>query len=151
MFKPIKIPVSLSFLALLLFMSLTAGGCNVVTGEETDAFSPTTQVYDITVQKVFSVIQENAGNPDFIILDVRTPEEYSEGHIEGAINRDYYAQDFENKLNELDKAKTYLVYCRTGRRSVSVRDIMTDLGFKNIYNMTGGISDWQSEGYPVVR
>lgn len=151
MFKPIKIPVSLSFLALLLFISLTAGGCNTVTGEDTDTVSPAAQVYDITVQKAFNLMQENAGNLDFIILDVRTPEEYSEGHIEGAINIDYYADDFENKLDELDKGKTYLVYCRTGSRSASARDIMTDLGFKNIYNMTGGISDWQSAGYPIVR
>jgi rhodanese-related sulfurtransferase len=150
MFKAIRIQVSLACLALLL-TSLITSGCTLVTGEEPDTVSTTLQVYDVTVQKAFSLIQENEGNSDFVILDVRTPEEYSEGHIEGAINYDYYAGDFESNLDELDKAKTYLVYCHSGKRSAGARDIMADLGFRYIYNMTGGVSDWQSAGYPVVR
>ena len=106
MFKTIRTTALVSCLALLLVSFLTIGGCTVVTGEKTDTVSSTSQVYDVTVQKAFNLIQENAGNPDFVILDVRTPEEYSEGHIEGAINNDYYADDFESKLDELDKAKT---------------------------------------------
>ena len=151
MFKATRIPVSLTCLALLLIASLITSGCTIITGERIDTASPTAQVYDITVQKAYSLIQENEGNSDFVILDVRTPEEYSEGHIEGSINIDYYADDFENSLDELDKEKTYLVYCRSGRRSASARDIMSELGFKNIYNMSGGILDWQSADYPVVR
>ena len=151
MFKAIRIQVLLVSLGLLLAMSVTAGGCNTVSGGDTNTTTTTSQVYDVTVQKAYDLVQENEGNTDFVVLDVRTPDEYAEGYIEGAINIDYYADDFENSLDKLDKDKTYLVYCRSGRRSAEARDVMTELGFQNIYNMTGGFQDWQSEDYPIVH
>lgn len=134
-------------------LSLLVGGCSTITGEESPSTQPDDgqQIFDITVQKAHDLIQENADNPDFVILDVRTPGEFDGGHIEGATNIDVNSGDFVNQIKELDNEKTYLVYCRSGRRSAEARDTMAQLGFQNIYNMMSGISEWQSAGFPVVR
>ena len=108
-------------------------------------------VKDVTPGQANILIQANQGNAGFVILDVRTPQEYAEGHIQGAINIDYNASGFQNKVGKLDKTKTYLVYCHTGIRSAAASKIMVSLGFKNVNNMTGGITDWQSLGFAVVK
>ena len=77
-----------------------------------------TQIFDdVTPKEAYSLIQKNKANPNFVILDVRTPQEFASGHIEGAINLDYNVPTFKNDLNGLDKTKIYLIYCRTSRRS----------------------------------
>lgn len=105
---------------------------------------------DISVEECYTLIQENQENPDFIILDVRTPSEYASGYIENAVNLDYYEDDFEITLDTYDKNKTYLIYCRTANRTASVMNIMQRLEFTEVYNMRGGINAWTSAGYPVV-
>ena len=105
---------------------------------------------DISVEECYTLIQENKNNPDFIILDVRTPAEYASGYIENAVNIDYYEDDFEETLDTYDKNKTYLIYCRTANRTASVMSIMQRLEFTEVYNMQGGINAWISAGYPVV-
>lgn len=105
---------------------------------------------DISVEECYTLIQENKNNPDFIILDVRTPAEYASGYIENAVNLDYYENDFEETLDTYDKNKTYLIYCRTANRTASVMSIMQRLEFTEVYNMQGGINAWISAGYPVV-
>jgi rhodanese-related sulfurtransferase len=97
------------------------------------------------------IIKRNFDNKNFIILDVRTPEEYNEGHIKNSKNIDFYSQDFKNNLSALDKNKTYLVYCRSGNRSGKALEIMKELKFMRAYNMLGGIVEWDKEGFPVVR
>lgn len=98
-----------------------------------------------------ALIQKNKGNADFVILDVRTPEEFESGHIEGALNINYHSEDFTASLDRLDKGKLYLVYCRTGRRSADTVSVMVRLGFTNILRFTGDIIRWKSEGLPVVK
>ncbi len=105
---------------------------------------------DISVEECYTLIQENKNNPDFIILDVRTPAEYASGYIENAVNIDYYEDDFEETLDTYGKNKTYLIYCRTANRTASVMSIMQRLEFTEVYNMQGGINAWISAGYPVV-
>jgi len=83
---------------------------------------------------------------DVVILDVRTPEEGEDGYISGAINLDIYlGQHFLNELEKLDKARNYYVYCRTGNRSGQACKLMNDMGFKNAYNLMGGITEWEGE------
>jgi hypothetical protein len=65
----------------------------------------------------FEYIKKNRRNPNFVILDIRTPQEFQSGYIEGAINIDYYSPAFPADLDKLDKSKTYFIYCRTGRRT----------------------------------
>lgn len=104
----------------------------------------------LTIKEAYDKIQANKNNPDLIILDVRTQDEYNEGHIKNAINIDYYSKTLKKDLNKLDKNKTYLVYCRSGSRSGKTIDIMEKLGFKEVYNI-GGMIDWKGAGYPVVK
>jgi rhodanese-related sulfurtransferase len=74
-------------------------------------------VANVTVGKAQKLIKEHAGKADFVILDVRTPAEFAEGHIDRAVNLDVQSRDFEKRLRTLDRNKSYLVYCRTGNRS----------------------------------
>jgi len=86
-------------------------------------------------------------NPDLVKLDVRTEEEYNDGHIANAIL--IPVNELESRLDELDKEKETLVYCRSGVRSATASQILVDNGFSNVYNMLGGIVAWTNEGYPI--
>ncbi len=108
--------------------------------------------YDnISPQQFAQLIQSNQDNPEFIILDVRTSGEISQGKIKNAIELDFYSQTFAAELQKLDKQKTYLVYCRSGNRSGQTLDIMKILKFEQVYNMSGGIREWISQGFSTVR
>jgi rhodanese-related sulfurtransferase len=86
---------------------------------------------------------------DAVILDVRTLDEWNDGIIPGATNIDIYqGQGFIAQLEELDKSKTYYVYCRSGARSAQACNIMGQLGFEKAYNLIGGIMQWEG---PVVE
>jgi rhodanese-related sulfurtransferase len=112
----------------------------------------TTRIYEtITVDEAARLIEEHKDTPDFVILDVRTPEEYEAGHLENAINIDFYSDDFEKELDALDRNKIYLEYCRSGGRSRSTLEKMKRLNFRGVYNMDGGFMTWRKKGYPFVR
>jgi rhodanese-related sulfurtransferase len=86
-----------------------------------------------------------------IILDVRTPGEFSRGHLTGAILIDYYRDDFKSELAKLDKSKPVFVYCAAGSRSGSASKLLSQLGFKEIYDLHGGLSAWAEAGKSVTR
>ena len=86
-----------------------------------------------------------------ITLDVRTPGEFAEGHIEGAQLIDFQSGNFENEISSLDKNATYAVYCRSGNRSGQAVKAMHDAGFHNVYNLNGGVIDWANAGLPLVN
>jgi rhodanese-related sulfurtransferase len=105
----------------------------------------------VTPKEAYELIRKNAGNRDFVIIDVRTPDEYDEGHVEGAINIDYYHPGFQSDVKKLDRNKTYLLYCRTGNRSGSAFRLFEELRFQDVYHMEGGTSRWKREGLPLVK
>ncbi len=111
----------------------------------------TATIEDVTPQEAFTLIQNNQNNSDFVIIDVRTAGEFADGYIENATNIDFYSETFRDMLNNLDKNKTYLIYCRTGGRSGSTADIMAELNFREVYNILGGIIQWQSGEFPTVK
>jgi len=85
-----------------------------------------------------------------VIIDVRTPEEYAEGHLEGAINVNLQSGSFEQEIAEQPLDGTYIVYCRTGNRSAQAVAIMTELGFGDVTD-AGGVSDASAAtGIPIV-
>jgi rhodanese-related sulfurtransferase len=86
-----------------------------------------------------------------ITLDVRTPGEFAEGHVEGARLIDFQSGNFENEIAALDKNATYAVYCRSGNRSGQAVKTMQDAGFTNVFNMNGGVIDWANAGFPLVK
>lgn len=105
----------------------------------------------IEPKPAFEYIKKNRRNPNFVVLDIRTPQEFQDGHIEGAINIDYRSPTFGANLDRLEKTKTYFVYCRIGRRTADAIRIMTQKGFKNIYKTSGDIVAWRAAGLPLVR
>ena len=81
-----------------------------------------------------------------IILDVRTPEEFDISRIPNSRNLDFYnPQKFMQEIEKLDKDTSYYVYCRTGLRSANSCQLMSELGFKKVYNLLGGIVEWKGE------
>jgi rhodanese-related sulfurtransferase len=84
-------------------------------------------------------------------VDVRTPPVYGRGHLRDAINLNFSSAGFKDEISQLDKDVTYIVYCRTGLHSAAARMAMEEAGFKYVINMTGGISNWEKDGLPVVQ
>ena len=85
------------------------------------------------------------------ILDVRTAKEFADGHVAGAVNIDVNQADFAQKIDQLDRSKTYIVYCRSGRRSSKAVGIMATKGFKNLYNVSDGFVGWNKNGLPFEK
>jgi rhodanese-related sulfurtransferase len=137
------IAVIVSMLVILYFMC----GCNVKNGKSRGS-SPENYV-DLQAKESYELIKQHEGNKGFVILDVRTPKEYTRGHIAHAVNANYTSREFKDMLAPLDKSKTYLVHCRSGNRSLGALKIMHEMGFENVYHMRGGISAWVRAGYPV--
>ncbi len=97
---------------------------------------------EVNKQQVKELLEEQS---ELSIIDVRTPEEYDSGHIQGAINVNYFSDAFTNRLNEMDKQNTYLVYCQGGGRSSMAAEKMVELGFEFIYHYSGGYADWNQD------
>ncbi|PPD58787.1 rhodanese-like domain-containing protein [Dehalogenimonas etheniformans] len=127
-------------------VTVTIVGCAGSSSET----SPNQTIRKISVSDASALIHDNAGKVDFFVLDVRTPSEFNQGHLAGAINIDYNAGNFQSEVGNLDRNKRYLVYCRTLHRSGLATDIMKDLGFTEAYDMDGGTEAWLAAGYPVV-
>jgi len=109
----------------------------------------TPQVRDVTAKEAADLIEASRGGLNLTILDVRTPGEYSEGRIGDAVNIDFNGADFKGRLDSLDREKTYIVYCRSGKRSVEAAKVMAGLGFRRTYNLIGGVDYWKLNGYSV--
>lgn len=88
--------------------------------------------------------------PGVQIIDVRTPEEFADGHIRGAVNIPVQQPDFSAQIARLDKDATYAVYCRSGNRSQPAVAAMREAGITHIYELAGGTKDWTAEGQPLV-
>jgi phage shock protein E len=84
------------------------------------------------------------------LIDVRTPEEFAAGHIEGAVNIDIASPDFATQISQLDPKKTYAVYCRSDNRSGVATTQMANSGFTSVFDLDGGIIAWEQDGYPVT-
>lgn len=87
---------------------------------------------NVNIEKAIKLVNSST---NMVILDVRTREEYLSGNIPNAINIDVLSQDFKSKIDMLDKNKEYLIYCRSGNRSIIASSIMSTNGFINIYNL----------------
>ncbi|HEX3003461.1 MAG TPA: rhodanese-like domain-containing protein [Angustibacter sp.] len=91
-----------------------------------------------------------AKRPGTTLLDVRTPAEFAAGHLPGAVNVDVSSRDFLARLDQLDRAGTYAVYCHSGNRSAAALQMMAQAGFTSAYDLAGGLQAWQDAGGDVV-
>ncbi len=130
---------SLSFFAILMSMLLLPA----MAGEK----SPDGAVH-VKADAAAKLIVENK----IIVLDVRTADEFAEGHLAGAVNLDFLEGDkFEASVSKLDKTKSYLVHCQSGGRSGRSLKTFQKLGFESIYHLDGGFGGWQAAGKPVTK
>lgn len=106
-----------------------------------------TVVKSVDVEAFASMMEENPG----VLVDVRTPEEYSAGHLEGAELINFYGSDFEAKVSELDRDVPVYVYCRSGGRSGRSAGQLHDMGFKTVIDLSGGIMAWEAQGKETVK
>jgi rhodanese-related sulfurtransferase len=121
-------PVTVIPLGLLTACSLLAVGC----GPDSDA----TVVAEVPSTAPAPTDGQNAPSPaEPIIIDVRTPEEFAQGHLDGAINLDVESGAFETGLADLDPSAAYAVYCRSGRRSAMAADVMAENGFTDVADL----------------
>jgi rhodanese-related sulfurtransferase len=104
---------------------------------------------DILTPKDFQ--SKLTATPNAVLLDVRTPEEVSQGKIQGSVNIDFNNTDYKKEMESLDKDKTYFVYCAKGGRSSKAYAIMKSAGFKHVYDLEGGYNAWNEMGLPVVK
>ena len=104
---------------------------------------------DISVKDAAALVQ----NPPqgLTIVDVRTPAEFREGHLAGAVNMDFFGASFDSQILALPKDKPILLYCRTGNRSAGAYDVMEKEGITNILHMNEGITGWQKQGLPLQK
>lgn len=105
----------------------------------------------ISVAESNILINENKTNPDFVVLDIRTPGEYVQGHLKQSKLMNFRGENFEEELGKLDKSKTYLIYCRSGGRSGMALKLMEKLEFESVYNMGGGFNDWSRAEFPFEK
>lgn len=94
----------------------------------------------------FTEIQDT----DYILVDVRTPEEYESGHIQDAINFDFYSESFQNEILTLDKSSSIILYCRTQNRSTKTANYLKENGYNEITVIVGGITSWVKNGNDLV-
>ena len=127
----------LFILSAALFLSLS--GCSQKT-------ETTAQVLNVTAFE-----QKMNSTHDKIVLDVRTPAEYGQGHLAGATPIDVLESDFEVKAQKLDKSKPLFVYCASGIRSEEAVEILDRLGYREIFELEGGFQEWESAGKPFVK
>jgi len=105
------------------------------------------QFQDVDAVQFQKLMQSGEG----IILDVRTPEEFSAGHLEGAMLIDVTKPDCVSKINLLPKDQPIYLYCRVGSRSSATADYMAKIGFPKLYNLQHGIVDWSQCGLPIEQ
>lgn len=84
-----------------------------------------------------------------VVLDIRTPEEFTQARLADAMLVDFYEDDFAAQLDTLDKDVPYVMYCNSGNRSSEAVKTMEDLGFVEVYEIDGGIVNWYDQGYPI--
>jgi rhodanese-related sulfurtransferase len=115
------------------------------------SLSAQTFQFNLSAQELYQILQKSNKNKNIILLDIRTPEEFAQGHISKAININFYAPDFADMLKKLSKNKHYLVYCRSGNRTNQSLVIFQQLGFKKVQHLAKGINDWVKNGFPLVQ
>lgn len=135
--------------ALVSALALVAAGCGRHSTGATAAETTTLGSGAVTLVSPADA-QTLVESGEVQVIDVRTPEEYAEGHIDGATLIDFYEPDFADRIAELDPDGEYVVYCRSGNRSSQATALMAEQGFRDVNDVDGGIVAWEAAGLPVT-
>jgi rhodanese-related sulfurtransferase len=139
--------VTLLSVGIILFLNAVTGILSLEKLHAGEGGAKTqTEVNNISAKHAKELIDKEK---DVFILDVRTKEEYNEAHIKGA--NLIPIKELEQNINKIPRDKKVIVHCAKGKRSAKSCEILKDKGLKELYNLEGGISQWQAEGYPVEK
>ena len=140
-------------LVLVLVLVLVAAGCG--DSSESSAAQPSgptdqadAQLTTVSADEAAVVLEDPPEGT--VVLDVRTPEEFAEGHLDGAVMLDFYEPDFADQLARLDANTPYVLYCRSGNRSGETLTLMGQMGFTDVTEIDGGVIAWQQAGLPIT-
>jgi len=131
-----KIILSLSLMGVFLFSACQTNQVEKVTSSE--------EIQNI-ISSLNNVNQIDFSNPNNVLIDVRTPEEYADGHVKGAINLNVKDDNFGKKVSELDSTKNYYIYCRSGVRAKSAEAIMLENNLKKVHTFQDGMMTYKGE------
>ncbi|UAB78792.1 rhodanese-like domain-containing protein [Erythrobacter sp. SCSIO 43205] len=143
-----RVTANVSLLSAVFVVALAA--CSPQGSDSTQAQEPNLEAMpaqssglrDVSVSEAKALL-EGESAPQ--VIDVRTPEEFAAGHIEGATNINFMSGDFAAEIAKLDKSQPYLLHCKSGNRSAKALAEMESQGFENIAHMTGGYDAWEAE------
>ena len=136
----------------ILTISCTSATKSKGTPEEIEQVSVVDKVQSRIVNINLTEYQAKKSElPEAILIDARTPVEFAQGHIPGAINLDVKSPNFAQEIQKLDPGKTYLVNCKTGIRSMRACTKMQEQGFTSLYNLEGGFIAWEKAGLGVEK
>lgn len=112
-----------------------------MTGVSVDTIAQDLVFEDVSKQQFAELVKSGDG----LLVDLRTPKEYNEGHIEGAVNIDYFSDNFEAEIDKLDKGKTMYIYCASGGRSGKTMKMLKLKGFERVYHLPVGYNGWSAK------
>jgi len=139
-----------SILITLFFVISLTLSCKENKAEEQNIIKSEQQI--IINKKLVTIdFKTNIENKSVQLIDVRTPEEFKEGHIKNAGNINFYDSDFLTQMNKLDKNKSLYIYCRSGGRSGKAATQLKEQGFTEVYDLQGGIIDWGKNNFEIVK
>lgn len=130
---------------------LVLGACGAEgkrSSEATATSATKTRVTHVKVEEAAKYLAENRGT---VILDLRTPKEFADGHLAGAKNVDFNGSDFAGQLARLDREATYLIHCAVGGRSTKALATFERLGFRSVVHLDGGFNAWRGAGKPFEK
>lgn len=130
----------------ILFLMLAVLGLTAPLKSQTSATSPV-----VTNLSTEQFKEKAESDKDAVIIDLRTDDELAKGYIPGAVQIDFLGKKFDEQMAALDKNKTYYVYCQGGGRSADAAAYMEKQGFKKVFNLQKGFSDWKAKGYPIDK
>jgi phage shock protein E len=122
-------------------------GASLLAAEQSSPSTAEKSVKHVDAKEAQKLVMEKK----VVVIDVRTPKEFSEGHIAGATNIDFRAEDFGKRIGQLDKNKAYLVHCAAGGRSTQSLATFKKQEIRSIYHLDGGFNGWKKEGLPVEK
>ena len=142
------VPVAALFAATALIAGCSSNNDTTSnTSKQTESAEETTSVTELTPEAGQEALEST---DNLLILDVRRPDEFAAGHIEGAININFESDDFAAQLGDLDLTQPTFLYCRSGNRSSQALAVMKDMGFAKVLHLSDGILGWEAAGLPLV-
>ena len=130
-------------LSIIVFVTLIGVSCN--NSKPSKKVTKNGEINIVTPQEFKNKLENN------ILVDVRTPKEFQQGHIEGAVNINLFDKTFLDQFTKFKKTDPIFIYCRSGNRTSSARKKLANIGFTKIYDLHGGITNWYKNNFKIVK